>query len=122
MKIQYILILAFFGITSAFQTGCKKEKVPPSFLSETCPDTIFYQTQIRTMLDVNCSTSGCHGAGGAGGVTLLTHSQVSDKANDLLKVIRHDSGVTAMPLGGSKLPDSIANQMSCWITQGKLNN
>ncbi len=122
MKMKYGLIIGFFIVAAGFQIGCKKEKVPPPFISAECPDTISYQNQIQPMLDVNCSTSGCHGASGAGGITLLTHFQVSDEANRVLKAMRHDSGVSNMPLGAPKLADSLANQMSCWINQGKMDN
>ena len=104
------------------QTGCKKEKGPAPFISADCPDTIFYQSQIKPMMDQNCSTSGCHDASGQAGVVLLNHTQVSDRSAKILKTIRYESGVAAMPQGAPKLADSLIQQFVCWINQGKQNN
>ncbi len=104
------------------QTGCKKEKGPAPFISTDCPDTIFYQLQIKPMIDQNCSTSGCHDASGQAGVVLLSHAQVDEHADHILKTIRYQSGFVPMPQGASKLADSLIQQFACWINQGKQNN
>ena len=122
MKLKIIAFtFLIFGFV-AIQTSCKKDKVLEPFLSANCPDTVFYQTQIKTIIDLNCSTSGCHDASGAGGLNLQTHIRVSDRASDILKAIRHEGGVSNMPQGAPKLADSLANHFSCWINQGKLDN
>ena len=123
MKLKFIAFTILIIGFMTFHTSCKKDKVPEPFLSANFPDTVFYQTKIKTIIDVNCSTSGCHNASAAGGFTFLTHAQVSAKAEDILKAIRHQQGVTPMPFGSTTpLPDSLGNQISCWINQGKLNN
>ena len=122
MKLKFIAFTLLILGYMTFPISCKKDKVPEPFLSANCPDTVFYQTKIKTIIDVNCSTSGCHDASSAGGLNLQTHAQVSARASDILKAIRHEGGISNMPQGAPKLADSLANHFSCWINQGKLNN
>ncbi len=75
------------------------------------------------MIQQNCSTSGCHNAASAAsGYDLEGHGNISTNANAILSVIRHESGVVAMPYFQPKLNDSIIDQFDCWMIQGKLNN
>ena len=122
MKLR-LITFAFIAIGFAtVQISCKKDKVPPAFITAECPDTVFFQTKIKTIMTANCSTSGCHNASSAAGTIVLeTHAQISAKATNILNAIRHTSG-SPMPQGGAKLPDSIGNQIECWINQGTLNN
>lgn len=121
MRLSSVLLLCAGLI---FSVSCKKDKVPgaPETPAPTCVDTISYLQQVKPFIDLNCATSGCHNATGAGGYNLLTHTSVSNNANIILSAIRHDGGFTAMPLGGGQLPDSTIQQFDCWINQGKLDN
>ncbi len=73
-------------------------------------------------MDQNCNTSGCHNSSNAGGYNFTSHSSVSSNASIILKSIRHESGVQAMPQGAGKLASSSADNFDCWIQQGKANN
>ena len=105
--------------------SCTKDKVEidVNSINANCPDTISCATQVEPVLNQSCATSGCHGGGGStNGYDLTNHANVSANANIILSVIRHESGVTPMPSGGAQLPDSVAQHIECWISQGKLNN
>ena len=110
-------------IGTVFLVSCKKD-VTPEFIpvAENCPDTISYSLQIQPLLDINCSTSGCHDAAtGASGYILTTHAEVSSASSAVYDAMNH-SGPTPMPLGGAKLADSLIKQFECWIEQGTQNN
>ncbi|MCH2228927.1 MAG: hypothetical protein MK105_01190 [Crocinitomicaceae bacterium] len=105
--------------------SCTKDKVEivTTPVNTNCPDTILYSTQIQPILNQSCATSGCHpGGASSNGYDLTNHSSVSANATIILNVIRHDNSVISMPLGATKLPDSVAQHIECWISQGKLNN
>ncbi len=121
MRIAALWIYAFV-ITGISLLSCSKDKVPVAVSAENCPDTISYETQIRPLVEQNCSTSGCHDASASGGYTLTSYEQISNNAEVMLQTMNHDSGVKPMPDGGSKLQDSLIQQMRCWIAQGKNMN
>ena len=102
-------------------TSCKKDKT--QIVLNDCPDTISYSAKIAPLINQSCATTGCHAAGfAAGGYNLEGHANVSANAAIILSVIKHDSGVVPMPIGASKLADSLIQQVQCWINQGQLNN
>jgi cytochrome c553 len=77
---------------------------------------ISFKTQIEPMFKKYCTS--CHNANfSAGKIDLSTYSKISQYANNSLKAIQNGS----MPPSG-KLNDSIINQFSNWIIQGKNNN
>lgn len=109
---------------SLLAVSCRRDKVDIEPIDPSdCTETISYSQDIQPMLDINCSTSGCHNSNtGAAGYILETHAQVEEHAQIILSVIRHESGFSAMPQGSPKLNDSIIKQFKCWIDQGKLFN
>lgn len=117
-----MVVLGVAGFTMFQLSSCKKEKVAPVALNTECPDTISFQTTISPLILTNCSTSGCHDNSQAGGYKFSNHSDISAAANKILQTIRHESGVSPMPQGASKLAATSADQFNCWISQGKLNN
>tara|TARA_B100000508_G_scaffold138385_1_gene134339 strand:+ start:20504 stop:20863 length:360 start_codon:yes stop_codon:yes gene_type:complete len=116
--------ILIFIATTFILVSCRKDKVQEVTITpEECPETISYTNDIQPFLDINCSTSGCHDSNtGSAGYVLEQHSQVEEHAEIILSVIRHESGFSAMPQGGPKLPDSTIQKMECWIGQGKLFN
>lgn len=104
--------------------SCRKDKVAVEpFNPEECTETISYTEDVQPILDINCSTSGCHNSNsGSAGYVFESHPQVSDNADIILSVIKHESGFSAMPQGGDKLSDSTIQKIECWINQGKLFN
>ncbi len=120
MKKIIILITLFIGFTS-----CLKNKAEPVIkIDPNCPDTILFSTKI--MSDIfTTSCNGCHSAGGSGASAgvYTSHSNIANDASDILKTLKHESGVVAMPYGNpTPLNDSIIKAFDCWIKQGKLNN
>lgn len=120
-----ITSLVTVALSTLMIASCTKDKVEiiDVPVNTNCPDTILYSTQIEPILNQSCATSGCHPGGAAtNGYDLTNHTSVSANASIILNVIRHESGVVAMPFGSAQLPDSIAQHIECWISQGKLNN
>ncbi|MGB0915702.1 MAG: hypothetical protein ACPGVI_06495 [Crocinitomicaceae bacterium] len=120
-----ITSLTAVGLLLLMMASCTKDKVQIEdvTVNPNCPDTILYSTQIEPILNQSCATSGCHPGGAAtNGYDLTNHASVSANAGIILSVIRHESGVVAMPFGSAQLPDSVAQHIECWISQGKLNN
>ena len=117
MKINFHI--ALLGLILFCLQSCRKDKVAVS----SCTDQIKYSTQIKPVFEQHCI--GCHDASTQ--PTLidaqgnLDHTSVANHANHILNSLT-GSGAILMPYGGPALPDSIVNQFSCWITQGKKNN
>lgn len=118
------IILGSLGLIAfAFVPSCSKDNVTDYIDVQNCQDTVFYSTQIEPMILNNCATSGCHDATTAeSGYNLTTHAAVSENSAIILSAIRHDAGTAAMPDGADKLADSLIQQFSCWIYQGKKDN
>lgn len=111
------LILIFLLMTAIL--ACKKDKAP----NIVCTDTVSYATEIAPLINMNCSTSGCHDAITAeSGYDLTTHAAVSANADIIISVINQEGGFTPMPLGQSKLADSLINKFTCWANNGALDN
>lgn len=117
---RVVLIVSFLVVLMS----CRKDKVEVEPIDpEQCTETISYTNDIQPVLDVNCSTSGCHNANsGSAGYVFETHAQVAEHADIILSVIRHESGFSPMPQGGQKLNDTIIENFECWVDQGKLFN
>lgn len=98
--------------------ACKKDQTPPA----ECVDVVSFAADVAPIIEVNCSTSGCHDATASGGINLLSYVGVEANATRILNVISHDAGFVPMPLGGDKLADSLIQKVDCWIRQGKMNN
>ena len=98
--------------------SCTKDKAAVN----PCPDQISYSTNIVPAITNTCTTSGCHDATSAGGLNLTTHAAVSANANLILSAIRHDAGISSMPLGGNQWPQTNIDNFKCWLAQGALDN
>lgn len=68
---------------------------------------------------------GCHSTGSAqGGVDLTGYPNVSTQVNNgkLMKSIKHESGVVAMPYNATKLNDCTISKFQSWVNAGAPNN
>lgn len=117
-RISFFLSIGLSTVLIVNLSACRKDKIPVAPLSVECPDTIRFSTQISPMIQNYCVS--CH-ASGAGGYTLGDYTSISNNADIILKSLRGD-GVLLMPDGGPALADSLIQQFTCWINQGKLNN
>jgi hypothetical protein len=120
------MFIGVFLCLSIVVFSCKKKTTTATTTTTTttaaCSGTISYSATIAPMMSQNCSTSGCHNSSNAGGYNLTTYSSVSSNAMIILKSMRHESGVNAMPQGASQIATSTLDKFDCWIQQGKLNN
>jgi len=99
--------------------ACTKDKTQPSSdvdsIDNACDNTVRYSLEIKNMINTSCI--GCHDSGGTS-PDLSEYSRVRYNASAVYNSINSGS----MPLGGTKLSDSIIQNMECWIEQGSLNN
>lgn len=101
--------------------SCKKDKVPEILPVENCE--VSFAVDITPIINVNCSTSGCHDSGSAAsGYDLTTYASISTNADIILSVMNHESGVAAMPFGQPKIADTTIAKFSCWTANGALEN
>ena len=117
MRILYIVIMA--GVI----TACTKEKAAPvgNSPSGVCADISFSNEIMPQIIDASCTQ--CHNSSSAsGGYDLSSYALVSQHADVALQTIKHQSGVSPMPFGGSQLNDSLITKFECWISNGKPNN
>ena len=116
MKYQHLIYA--FGIVTATSLvfSCKKDQVP---VVSDCVDTVYFATQIAPMISSKCLS--CHDVGNSTGYTLTNHTNISANASAVLNSL-HGASVALMPKGGPALNDTLIQQFSCWINQGKLNN
>ena len=106
-------------------TGCLKESAfeVVDTAPFPCGDTIYFSTEILgELLTPSCNVAGCHNSSAAAGYDFTSYGTVAVNASIILTTIQHGAGVTAMPLGGTKLNDTLITKFDCWIQQGKLNN
>lgn len=102
-----------------------KEGAPNSTgCSSGCDTAVFtYSAVIQPVMNTYCR--GCHNTAIAnGGFNFETYNGVLNAvaAGSLLPAIRHESGYTAMPQGGNKLPDCRIRQFEKWVASGAPNN
>lgn len=113
--------IAAFGALAGMHS-CSKDNVA-DFAGPGCTDTISFSQKIQPMINANCSTSGCHDAGTqASGYDFSTYENIAANAQIMLQAMRWDNGVSPMPQGGNKLNDTLIQQFTCWVNQGKQDN
>lgn len=132
LKKQYYIIpiaLAFF-IISATQS-CKynvESKLYPTSGTTTCDSTTAkFATFVSPLMVSKCATSGCHNAiSAAAGVNLAGYTNIKNYISRSSTVffgsIKHTSGYSSMPQGGSKLADCDITKLQLWVNAGLLNN
>ncbi|MFN8338157.1 MAG: hypothetical protein U0T36_03985 [Saprospiraceae bacterium] len=118
MTSKYFSFFAFSLVLSFL--SCSKDDSSSSNIDCT-GTTPKYSTEIATIMNTSCASAGCHDATTkAEGYNLSTYATVvtATKSSAFLKSIKHESGATAMPQGGSKLPDATIKIIQCWIQNG----
>ncbi|MDX2002804.1 MAG: hypothetical protein SFW35_10255 [Chitinophagales bacterium] len=126
MKYQIIAIGIVMACILMMQVGCyydKESELYPTDNTNCDTTAVSYAADIQPVLDANCYN--CHGAGSpSAGVNVETFSGLQTAINnqDLFCAISHGSGCSAMPQGGSKLPDCTINKFKAWIDAGAPNN
>ncbi|MCE3295201.1 MAG: hypothetical protein K0R65_915 [Crocinitomicaceae bacterium] len=111
--------LVFISFALFLAASCTKAKAPVSIITADCQDTIKFSTQILPMITENCFS--CHDEGMGQSPVLSNHATIMSHAELMLKAMKGE-GAPQMPQGADPLPDSLIQQFSCWIAQGKQDN
>jgi hypothetical protein len=117
MKKLRLLVVLSAVVGFGFVNSCAKEKVPVITTTPDCADSIHFSTQIGPMIQSNCIS--CHDVGGSA-PTLTNYVEISTNATAILSTLNGTPQL--MPQGGPALNDTLIQQFTCWISQGKPNN
>ena len=113
------IILASILLSFVVLSGCyydNKEELYPN-LGGDCNAVLTYNTGIKTLIDINCATSGCHAAGSSS-ITLTTYALV--KANSV-KITDRAITQKNMP-APSGLSACNITKLDNWIKAGMPEN
>lgn len=118
------LKLLVFGILI---TGCAKEKAAPTFEEPVliCDNEVSFTADVQPIIEFHCANNECHNSFMYGSDILLNdYNEISSAAADenFLKAIKHNPGVSPMPMGRTQLSASEIQKIECWINQGRKNN
>jgi hypothetical protein len=109
--------------------SCKKDSIEaqhPLVLVCDSAKAITFNKDVKPIIDYYCGAqAGCHSNGSAsGGVQLESYEGIKNVVATglLLKAIKHESSVVAMPKGATKLDDCTIYIIEKWINGGYLNN
>ncbi len=114
-----IFLLLLLGVQSCYYDV--EEEIYPS--TECMTTDVTYSTVVLKIIQKNCYQ--CHDeANNFGGVTLEGYDNLKGFVdnNQLLGVIRHESGFSPMPQNRAKLLDCDIEKIETWISAGALNN
>lgn len=112
----FILLFAFIGLV----TGCKKKDKKDDLNNLDCSKiNSSYSADVKPIIDGNCLSSGCHGAGSANG-DFTTYAGLKAKVDNGSidnRVIQQRT----MPINGSLAMDDL-KKIKCWLNSGASNN
>lgn len=121
MKLKLIITVALFYIITNSIISCKKtnstntDYLANAVCSGTTPT---YTSDVASILNSNCATSGCHNSSSkAAGINLSDYTNAKNEFLNNSKniiAIHHGSGADAMPKNSSKLNDATINKLDCW--------
>lgn len=106
----------FLILSCLFLSACLtnvEEAIEESPISDFCK-TRSFSIHVKTIIDTNCVQ--CHGQGG-NFPNLTTYNGIKNNAN----AIKSETESRRMPQGFS-LTDEDIQTISCWVTEGALNN
>lgn len=109
-KISGLLLLCLFVFS------CGKEDDP---VVDSCVKTgLTYTKDIKTLL-ASCAVVGCHNSGSlVGSYANYADTKISVGFGRLSGALRHTTGFSAMPKGGTKLSDCNISKIEAWIAAG----
>jgi hypothetical protein len=118
-------LLSFFVLVLLY--SCKKDSADVMFPDKgDCLTTnMKFSLDIKPILANSCAFAGCHSTTSkAGGYAYETYDEVILSANNgsLIGAIKHQSGYSTMPKGGSKLSNCQISKIESWISNGAPNN
>jgi hypothetical protein len=128
-KYKTLFFITAIATSIACLNSCTKNKTEEmETKTSTCDSVkvISYKNDVQPILNNNCGAqAGCHSNGSAsGGVKLESWQGTNEVATTglLMKAIKHESGVSSMPKGGSKLDACYIAIIGKWVRNGSLNN
>lgn len=128
-KFSSFVILTIFVSGVSVLYSCTKNNTENMVAKTSSCDSvkvISYKTDVQPILNNNCGAQGgCHSNGSAsGGVKLESWQGANEVAQTglLMKAIRHETGASAMPKGGSKIDPCYIAIIGKWVRGGSLNN
>jgi len=122
------VLIALLCLTGA----CKKESKPTTSAADYIANANCtgidssqnrYTNSVKSILDANCGSSGCHNASSAqSGVDLSTYgaAKTAFQNRPVLCSVHHGSGCQPMPQGSGQLSQSDINKLNCWARNGYL--
>jgi hypothetical protein len=118
MKSKIALLFLFTIVGFA---ACKKNKYVTRYTkSASCDNnTPTYSSSVKTILDINCNTAGCHTASSKrGGIQLDTYSTSKNDFQNgkSLCTVYHDC--KPMPQSKPKMSDADIKTLTCWVKNG----
>jgi hypothetical protein len=124
MKKNYLICLFFAASAVVAVESCYFDKADVLYPDPNCMVTgITYTNFVAGIMNAQCATSGCHDAArAASGANLSTYATTKSYATAskaaFLGSMKHASGFSNMPKGGSKLPTCTVNKIEAWIAAG----
>ena len=124
-KIRFsTLFFAATLLSLLFLAGCYYDVEEELYPTTGCSTTdMSYTNDILPIIDTNCY--GCHdAANNFAGVNVEGYDQLKIYVdnNELLGVIRHESGFSPMPQNAPKMVDCDIEKIESWINAGAPNN
>jgi len=118
-------LLSFFLLVLLY--SCKKDSAVVMFpyKGDCLTTNMKFSLDIKPILANSCAFAGCHSTTSkAGGYAYETYDEVILSANNgsLIGAIKHQSGYSTMPKGGSKLSNCQISKIESWISSGAPNN
>ncbi len=115
-KIIFTLFaFAILGFSSCYYD--KADRLYPKSNCDTTTTNLVYGNIIKTIMDQNCSTTGCHNTSSAqSGVVTDNYAGLVDAFTNrnALCTIEQTSGCSVMPKKASKLPSCTISQLKIW--------
>lgn len=108
-------------------TNESKENITPDNSGNGCDTAnITYTNYVKSVMEANCTTAGCHDAGTkSGDIDLSNYANAKSVAlttahntSLLLGVINHQDDFVAMPQNAAKLSDCTINKITAWVNAG----
>lgn len=84
-----------------------------------------YDLEIKSILNRECATSGCHSSSSqAGGISLGNYMAAENESSKarFLGAINQLSGYESMPRSSNKLSDDDIKLITCWVDNGSPEN
>jgi len=102
-----------------FLSACGSDDTEPDCNT----DNVTYSATVAPVMAAHCN--GCHsGPSASAGINTSTHAGLTAAAANgrLVGSLKHQSGFSAMPQGGSKLAECTIRQIEAWVNNGAPNN